>query len=469
MAGELLQVERPGWQRVLAVLFFAALLANGVYVLFFSYSHGLARTLAVIPGTPWFGDGSARDGFDGDFRYYMGAAEMLRDGNPDIYRYDVELHGDYGLKPWSTTYPPTFYFLISPLAGLPGFLAQDLWLLARLLAMGGTAVILYALCFSGRKNSLAMAAGVAVIFFAIFTFSPVMEDVKFGQVNVHLLFLLCLALYLASTGRDFAAGAVLGLVFCVKLVSLLMIVYFVMTKRWRVAAGAVTAISLIGAATALFYGPGIFADYVMAFSAKARYFQENYQSQSLSCLLMLTFQKAGWAALTGPETFRRIFLLAGAVISITSLGVLLRDREPADSPRAFGLLIIATILISPIITPPHHAWLLLPFACLGGRLVRLRRWGFWSLMILAYVIVLYFSLAALDGSNVYDVVDQVAVRGAGVERASFAPVFEARKVFLESKLPLFATIFLWVILAFGAGKRGTADMAHDGRGEQKEE
>ena len=86
--------------------------------------------------------------------------------------------------------------------------------------------------------ALAQAAAVAA------SVIPIIGDLKHGNVNIFILFLVTGTLYSFARGRDSLSGLLLGLAIACKVTPALFIVYFAWKRAWRVVAGCVAGLVL---------------------------------------------------------------------------------------------------------------------------------------------------------------------------------------------------------------------------------
>ena len=73
--------------------------------------------------------------------------------------------------------------------------------------------------------------------------NPVIGDLKHGNVNLFILFLVMATLYAFSRGRDFLSGLLLALAIACKVTPGLFVVYFLWKRAWRALVG--TAVGLV--------------------------------------------------------------------------------------------------------------------------------------------------------------------------------------------------------------------------------
>jgi hypothetical protein len=419
-------IKNPrAWKAFFLAVFFAGLLFCITYTPFHSYRF-VGQRLARLSEP---GSAVREPGFDGDYVNYVTVARMMREGNNQIY--DRRQHVIHGLSPISTTYSPFFYFMMIPWGLLPGGLGADLWLILKLLLIPATALLLVEV--NARELPPPGKAGAVVsISLLIFASAPAMEDIIFGQVNLQILFLLCLALYLLQRGKDAAGGLVLGVIFCLKLISAPIIIYLALAKRWKAVAPAAGFIAAVFLAISVLYGPWIFTDYLREFPSSAAPWL-NAKNQSIPTLIKLVSPFTGFMDF---EYFRHLNPWSSLpCLLIMSLSIYLPwRRRTGDLNMVFSLLTVAMMLSSPIVWAMHHVWLFLPLAFLIFKYFRQHQWKWADLPTLSFLLAILFSMAILDGTS-----------AMGMHYALQEP-------FIIYRMPLFATLALWGILLFRLGR-----------------
>lgn len=144
-------------------------------------------------------------------------------------------------------YLPAFTILMTPWSLLPleiaivvftllslGLLAATVWLLDRELP-GGTAGCASPATLVALSLLLPYVTSCSVL----------------GALGLALLFLVVASWRLAGRGRDGLAGVVLGLGAVIKLLPAVLMVYFLLARRWRVAGAAAAAVVALGLAVPL--------------------------------------------------------------------------------------------------------------------------------------------------------------------------------------------------------------------------
>lgn len=183
-----------------------------------------------------------------DFFAFYSAATLVRDGHPQslydagtlttlqrqLYPHPV---GYAGYMPFIN--PPAAAALLSPLAAVPESTARLVWLLISVVLAVACALVLTA----GRDIRIRALAGLVVLG----TF-PAYQTFTEGQWSFVLLLGCLAALVAARRGHQTLAGIALSVLWLKPPLLVLVLVWLLLTRYWRVAAGMVGAVV---AATAL--------------------------------------------------------------------------------------------------------------------------------------------------------------------------------------------------------------------------
>jgi hypothetical protein len=159
-------------------------------------------------------------------------------------------------KPLVLRTPPWSLFMVMPLAMMNAFWAWMSWVTASIAAL----VFGIRLCWKMFGNDLGPPA---FFLLAGYTFAPVPACLVSGQMGILLLLGLVLFLWLESS-RPFLAGA--GLIFpfakphLLALFWLLLLVWVIVEKKWKVAAGFATSFA-VAIVLALISDPAVFQHY----------------------------------------------------------------------------------------------------------------------------------------------------------------------------------------------------------------
>lgn len=170
-----------------------------------------------------------------DFRNYYVVARLYREGYPLERVYEwiwFQRHADHsGFGQRLVSYIPLTLpsaLVVSPLSSLPALQAKRYWLLANLIFLLLTLFLLV------RSTRLGPQRVGLLMFLAVV---PLCSNFFFGQMHVLVLLLLTLAAWLHFKERPFMSGLALAVATALKLYPGLFLVFFLVKKQWRAAAG----------------------------------------------------------------------------------------------------------------------------------------------------------------------------------------------------------------------------------------
>jgi alpha-1,2-mannosyltransferase len=284
-------------------------------------------------------------------------------------------------------HPPTSILLMVPFGALA---YRDALLIWNLLSLAGFVVSLV-LVWHGLRIPFSMRSVFPAIALILPCF-PLLLHVRFGQITLLILLLLSGAWAADRANRGILAGVLLGAAATIKIFPAFMLLFFVITKRWKtVVTGSITVVLLtlltgwvLGAQNYLVY-----ADTVMPRVAKYRGIWFNV---SLPGYWTKLFDPAEEYPFTEP--ILRSPLLARSATIISCLLVLIatflsvrRASTERQCDLAYGLVMTAMLLVSPItwdhylllaLVPLAVAWVNLP-RCRSARLLLIAiAIAFWS-------------------------------------------------------------------------------------------
>ena len=301
--------------------------------------------------------------------YYPAGQALLRDGPRQTWA----LGEDASL---AFVNLPILGYLFVPLALFERPTAGFLYL-----GIGATAVVAMALLLARWLQLRAREFAVLVALFA--ANGPLVNSLREGNTTHIVGLILVVSLICICSGRQFLAGVLLGFCTVVKLPLMLFCAYYVATQRWRIAAGAILAISVLGLASVLVFGSEVnigWYDKCVAPFLTGVVGAFNVQSIDAFLLRLGTGTTLLWdwepvEVSLGHRIAR--YLIIGAILA----GVLFlmwranRSRQPSlESDRTaltgleFVLVLSVALVVSPLSWVHYYLFLLLPAAlAVGGR------------------------------------------------------------------------------------------------------
>ena len=265
--------------------------------------------------------------------------------------------------------PPHFHLLLVPIALLPPAAALASWMVAGLVScvLCGWLVVREV----GLRTAVGRSSVLAVVYLTAWAGTGSL--LLTGQLSWLLLLPLTLTWSAIRRERWSLAGVLVGILASIKSFLLMPMAYFLVRRQWRA-----LAVSVMAFAAAFAVGLGTFG-------------MEAHRSWIASLGGMnwpwpvLNGSLLGFLARTlGPSpSLAPVFLTPGwvyplwALLSLTGLALTLVAiaRRPAEVDRALGLLLVASLLFSPL-GWVYYAWLLIPplVAVAHDGLSRPRRW-----------------------------------------------------------------------------------------------
>jgi hypothetical protein len=282
-----------------------------------AYGHGSVDVGFDFRGTLWE---PARALLDGAPMYPEPARAAVEIGNPAVY-------------------PPFAILLTAPLALLSASAASWVWFAAL------AAAVLASMWIVGVRDWRCLVLAL--------TSPVVLQGLYWG--NLTLALLLPLALAWRYRERAPIAGVAVGAAVAAKLIAWPLVVWLLVTKRYRAALWAATSAFVLVVGSWAVVG----FDGIRDYPALLRETQDVYATRSDSIAGVL-------GGLGGSVTLAvACCWLAG--LALVALAVWVARREDGDR-KAFALLVAATIVASPIAWPNYAALLLVPIAVTWPRL-----------------------------------------------------------------------------------------------------
>ncbi len=241
--------------------------------------------------------------------------------------------------------PPHFHLLLLPLAWLPVRPALSLWLLANALCgyFALRRIVREAqLMFSTEQRQLVLLGALGFIG----TGSALVT----GHMSFLLFWLVTLSWHAARHQRWTAAGVWLGLGLSVKPFLLFLVPYFLWRRQWRALAALAATVTLCVAAGLVVFGADNHLAWVHRLQAADHW---AWLPMNASILGFLTRTFAGnpmftpLAAAT-PESIRTIWLGAGIPLGVLTYAAAFRDSSRRGVDRAFALMLVGSLLLSPL-------------------------------------------------------------------------------------------------------------------------
>lgn len=312
--------------------------------------------------------------------YYDTARAFRTSPRADLWDYATTVWGSEqpgGCPLWPALpykYPPLLAILVAPLTLAPCPVATFMWRLLMLAMWGASAIMLAAPDWRAGKRGWALGA-VALIA----CYPPLIDGMLLGQVHLIILVSVLAGVALVAQGRQAAGGVALALGVWIKYVPGVVAAYYLLTGRWRVAAGAAVAGAALLLAQVALVGPASMVE-------------------SLNPT-MFTTTGAVWDGWPGGSLWG---IATGAVFVVGAIATRWGGGGKADDALGVGWALCTMLLASPVIQWLYLTWLLPAFwACLIAtwRIARRARnprdWRRWA-PLAALVVIFGISLVPFN-------------------------------------------------------------------------
>jgi Glycosyltransferase family 87/WD40-like Beta Propeller Repeat len=330
-----------------------------------------------------------------DFPNYYLAARVTREGVDPARAYewiwlqrekdhrgiDQRVVGLVPITPFST-------LAMWPLTALPPLTAKHVWLTINLAALLPIALLL-------RSITGLSLLQIGCIFALSF---PLHRNFLYGQYYVVLLAVLTTACWCAQRGRNYSAGALVGLGAAFKVFPILLTLHFLRRKNWAALAACLLTCLMAALLSMAVFGWGLHRTYLLQVLPWTTHGEAldpyNLASSSLSSLLHRLFivepQLNPRPAIHAPWLFAVLHpLLQMALLAPAVLWIDTHCSSPARIALEWSALLLAILTLTPLPASYHFTLLILPMAVLCAQLAAAQRWGMVGLVIVLYLAVGY--------------------------------------------------------------------------------
>jgi len=295
-----------------------------------------------------------------DFSAYWTAGGRLIQGD-SLYT-AAQLAGPYApQQQFLYLYPPPLAALAAPLAALfPTEYRAAAWVWSGL---GATILIACVLALHrserlGERYPILAGRGRWLLVAGAVAFPPVIGELVLGNVHLVLLGLLTLAWLGIRRGTPLGervAGLVVGVAAVIKVFPALLLVWFLLTRRYRASAGVIVGALAVGVVTLPFTGIDPWLQYPTVLA-------------NLAAPADTTDTLAPTVWLAGPLGFT----IARIVVTVVGLALIAWSARSLDLVRSFAVAVTVSVLIAPALYHHYLALLVLPLILALGAGVQIR-------------------------------------------------------------------------------------------------
>jgi alpha-1,2-mannosyltransferase len=242
--------------------------------------------------------------------------------------------------------PPPAMLLMAPLGLWSYTSAYSIWTIVSILC-GLAAVVCLGTTLDREDGRTGPTLVLGILLLAYF---PTFVNVQLGQVALVLLLLLSIVWVAARGGRDTVAGVALGLALTMKLFAALLLLYFLVRRRWRLAAWSAATLLLTTAAGLLVFGPASFREYLRALET-VTWYASNWNASFLGFLTRILGGSENVPLVGVPGLAHALsygLSLAGILALVWLSWPRVGEPLPAIFDLGFGLTLALMLLVSPL-------------------------------------------------------------------------------------------------------------------------
>lgn len=283
---------------------------------------------------------------------YRRIAAMVHDGAPlyDLAAIESNPLGD------TYKYPPAFALLFAPFAQLPFVPAIVTWRAFNFLLL----IIAVWLLLRSYNVSLRSWMG-AGLFLLLCTLQPLIDTLRYGQVDLLMLALIMAGLYALRRNQNVFLGIWIGIAAAFKLYPAYLLGLALVQRRWRAFVGAALAAGLISGLALVVFGwtnTLVFLRDVLAATGVGTAWVEN---QTFNGFLNRLLSSEQIALLPDDGGVVRLATYAWAIVITGLTAWLTRPASAVRPDMSYGLWVVAMLLILPVAWMHYQTLLLIPF------------------------------------------------------------------------------------------------------------
>jgi hypothetical protein len=275
-----------------------------------------------------------------DFSAYWFAAQRVLSGEPVYAAY--QLAGPYSpQEQFAYLYPPFLAVAVTPLAAAFPDFPSAMWVWFTL----GLAVLIAAVVLFARSRGT-LPTALAVLLAAILALPPVGFELVMGNVHLLLvgLFLVAwLGLERGTRNGALVAGACVAIAVLIKVFPALILIWFVLTRRYLAAGAALVTVIVLAVATFPIVGVQAWLDYPQV-------------------LLNVGPPPDAWSSFAPASILAEFVGLMPARLIVIGAGVIVLAwaalRKPA--PISFAVALMVSISVVPTMYPHYLALVVAP-------------------------------------------------------------------------------------------------------------
>jgi hypothetical protein len=300
---------------------------------------------------------------------------------PDTAWQDAADWGNYEdfLHPYVQT--PLWAYALQPICGTSFAVFEHLFEISTLLSFAACVWLVARIWAPSLWNPYAIAITVLCLWFS----QPFQYAMALMQTHVLFLLLTVGSLILAQRKSPVWAGLLLALAAAVKITPGILVIYWLLTRRWKAAASMILWSGALAVLTVVTTGHQATAEYLADLHRISRVLLLSFNNQSVASWWMSRFypgQVGKFRILPLPDAVRIGSMLlmigltiAGGIIDRHRENRLNREADATDPPLGAMIGLIAATICAPIAWTHYFIVLLVPLMVLWEVGRRMRNWG----------------------------------------------------------------------------------------------
>lgn len=339
------------------------------------------------------------------------------------------------LLPHPNVHPPAGALLSLPFGLLEYQTAAMVWLIFEFICLAGSAYLLLRHMLKKVKPVY-----IFVSLTLLLLWSPVKDELSVGQLMSLLLLLLTGSWLTLRRNKDVWGGVLLGIVLSIKLIGWTIVLYLLLKRRWKaVFASGLIFILANGLSGILIGFDNVINYYLVVGSSAAALYMNHERNISVWTLGYRLFDGTYSNAAFSIEAPPMIFLptIAPVISGIFVIGLLViilwKTHKSNDFDLAYGNLICANIVLTPIAWSHYYILALIPLVILITFLIKTK---------LLNNYVKWFTLVSVTLFLAFGLRSAVLL----LSGQSLVPTVEARTSFVVAIITYFLQVFPLIAL-----------------------
>jgi hypothetical protein len=270
------------------------------------------------------------------------------------------------------SHPPPSVLLVLPLAELDFADAFLAWNLVSLAALAGSLWIV-----QGRLQISVSLWSIPPLVAMLLLCYPLWELFSLGQMTGVLLLLVTGTWAADRSGRPSLAGALLGTATSIKLIPGVLLLYYMLRGRWKVAATGLMMIACLVVLSATLLGIEAYRSYILTVLPEIQWFRVGWDNNSLWGFWSRLFDPAPErvrmssfteALIYSPALAKALSVASSAAIIGVMAWAVRCDVKGQRTDLTFALAITSMLLVSPVCWSHYLLLLLVPLAVVWNEL-----------------------------------------------------------------------------------------------------